>query len=216
MKKAFENKLCLPGLFWQKYASLIKCLIRLFFSGNAIRKLCFTGLITENIVDHGPPLNRLSPHSRSSAICSEISELTSLHLNFCDSCLFVGGGVSSCGENCIQSTLEGLFSTCVMISISITILSVMVPRLLLRQKRDLFIAVVCLGKVYLKMRRKPQKQTHKSDMVKKKNNNNNNNKNKTCLCWYLSLWQDCCYSAYTVFKNSVIHAIHVDNYVELW
>lgn len=34
---------------------------------------------------------------------------------------------------------------------------------------------------------------------------------KKKVCWRLSLWQDCRYTAHTGFKNNIIHAIQVDN-----
>lgn len=46
------------------------------------RCVLLSEFITECIVDRGALLNRLSSHSRWTAVCYKLLELTSLHLNF--------------------------------------------------------------------------------------------------------------------------------------
>lgn len=141
-EKTLDNKKCLRRHLYRKK----KCQSRKILKS----EMCFSGLT----VAHSPPPNRLSPHSRGSAICSKVLELTSLHLNFCDSCLFVGGEIPSLGENCIQSTLKGVFSNCFMIPTFITVLSVMLPQLLLRQRGICLLQLFVYWRSLLKKRRK--------------------------------------------------------------
>lgn len=128
-----------------------------FFYWNAVIKNVFYWAHNREHCGSQPPPNRLSLHRRWSAICSKVLELTSLHLDFCDSCLFVGGEISSFGENWIQSTPKG-FLAIALIPIVISILSVMSPQLLLRQRGISLVRIsVWRKKVYL---RKEGKHTH--------------------------------------------------------